>query len=64
MASSTLNGIEKQIEQLSREDQLRLLEHLSSRLRNDAVAKRASREAELAEMAADPQIQKELRELE
>jgi hypothetical protein len=64
MTSPTLAAIEKQIDQLSREEQLWLIEYLASRLRKNALAKRASWEADLAAMAADPAIQSELRRIE
>jgi hypothetical protein len=64
MVSATLTCIEKQIDQLSQEEQLWLIEHLAARLRKHAVAERAAWQADLAAMAADPQIQAELRQIE
>ncbi len=64
MASPTLTSIEKQLDQLSRDEQLWLIEYLAARLRKHAVAERAAWQADLAAMAADPQIQAELRQIE
>jgi hypothetical protein len=60
MASPTLTAIEKQIDQLSRKEQLWLIEHLASRLRKNALAERAAWEVDLAAMAADSEIQKQV----
>ncbi len=64
MATPALAVIEKQIDQLSREEQLWLIEHLAARLRKDVSSARSTWEADLAAMAADPEIQAELHKIE
>jgi len=64
MQSATLNQIEKAIDHLSREERLWLIEQLAHRLQEDAMKIDAvERDAfgnQLAKMAKDPEIQKEL----
>lgn len=60
---SVLNELEKNIRRLTLDEQLQLIERVSHRIRADVVAK-ADLDAELSEMAADPEIQKELREID
>lgn len=60
---SVLNELEKNISRLTLDEQLQLIERVSHRIRADVVAK-TDLDAELSEMAADPEIQKELREIE
>ena len=58
-----LTTIETQISQLSRDDQLFLIERLAHRMREESTAGEATRESELAAMAADPEIQREVRSI-
>ena len=60
MSSTELASIETRIAQLSRNDQLLLIERLAHRLRDSSRESEASRERDLAAMAADPEIQREL----
>ena len=62
MSSDALNEIEKRLDQLSADEQLRLMEQLGRRMRR--AARNGSREAALAEMAADPEVQRELKAIE
>jgi hypothetical protein len=64
MSSATMTEIEKRIDELSLDEQLRLLEHLASRVRHRASEKSNSMGSDLAAMAADPDIQRELRAIE
>jgi hypothetical protein len=64
MKSLSLRDIEKQIAQLSPDEQLLLIERLNHRLRNDAVTEQIAWERDLAAMAADPEIQSELRKID
>jgi hypothetical protein len=61
MKQTTIHSIRQQIEQLSTEDQLILIEQIAKQLRR--TRKRASgfRATDLAEMAADPDVQREIR---
>ena len=60
---SVLNELEKNISRLTLDEQLQLIERVSHRIRVDVIAK-TDLDAELSKMAADPEIQKELREIE
>jgi len=60
MALSPLKEIESQFARLPTESQLSLLERLVHQLRQNLETPNASWEAELAAMAADPQMQREL----
>ena len=60
---SVLNELEKNISRLTLDEQLQLIERVNHRIRADVVAK-TDLDAELSEMAADPEIQKELREID
>lgn len=62
MSISTLQQIEAEINQLSTNDQLLLMERLARRIRSRQAL--AVRESDLASMADDPAIQQELREIE
>ncbi len=62
MKSSMLQKIEQQLPLLSPDEQLRLLECLVQHLRKPA--QRADFAAEMAAMAADPEIQAEIRQIE
>jgi hypothetical protein len=62
MADSTLlAAIERQVHQLSHDEQLRLIERLVHNLRKGTPARPMPTEHDLAAMAADPAIQAELR---
>ncbi|MBI3823866.1 MAG: hypothetical protein HY289_14450 [Planctomycetes bacterium] len=62
MKSSALQTIEKELPQLSRQEQLWLIEHLTKDLRKQAPP--PNFEADLIEMSKDPQIQQEIRAIE
>ncbi len=64
MASGVLAELGLQIARLSSEEQLWLIEHLALRLRERAPAGREALERALAVMAADPEVQKEIRAIE
>jgi hypothetical protein len=63
MNETALAQIEKSIEALPTEDQLLLISHVADKLRKSAKDE-FEFEAQLAEMAADKQIQTELRNIE
>ena len=60
MHASVLSQIEEQITQLSVDEQLWLIERVAQRLRESMRTQRAF-EAQLVAMAADPDIQREIR---
>jgi hypothetical protein len=60
MAASPVNDIESQFARLPTATQLSLLERLVHHLRQSLGSAEKSWEADLAAMAADPQMQKEL----
>jgi hypothetical protein len=62
MNTTTLERIEADISQLSLSEQLLLMERLARRIRDRT--RRPSRADELAAMASDPDIQRELRQIE
>lgn len=64
MTSLDLVRIEAAIDQLPLSDQLSLIEHLARRIRERSQQAPDPRERELEEMANDPAIQRELREIE
>jgi hypothetical protein len=64
MSSPVLTEIEQRIDSLSLDEQMRLLEHLAQRIRQARQDNPAPAADELAEMAADPDIQRELREID
>ena len=65
MSISLLERIETDISQLAFPDQLWLLERLAQRIRRRALpAQPAAFEAQLAAMAQDPHMQRELRLIE
>jgi hypothetical protein len=64
MAVSPVNEIESQFAQLSTETQLILLERLVQQLRQTLEAPPQSWDAELCAMAADPQMQKEPKQID
>jgi len=63
MTSPNLVSNEAAIDQLPFSDQLRLIEHLAKRIRERSQHSPDKRGAELVEMASDPAIQRELREI-
>ena len=62
-ALSLLNELEENIRRLPLDDQLLLIERVSHRIRTD-ISDKMDIDAQLSKMAADPEIQKELREIE
>lgn len=58
-----LNELEENIRHLSLGDQLLLIERVSHRIRTD-ISGKTDIDAQLSKMAADPEIQKELQEIE
>jgi hypothetical protein len=64
MSAVALNEIERRLDELSLDEQLWLLERLASRVRRQFAAGNDADSADLAAMAADPDIQRELRALE
>ena len=60
---SLLNELEENIRRLPLDDQLLLIERVSYRIRND-ISVKMDIDAQLSKMAADPEIQKELQEIE
>ena len=62
MNFGVLSEIEAHIDELSVAEQLALLEYVAQRLRKNLGAK-SNLETDLALMAADPDIQRELREI-
>ena len=63
MNLSGLSQIERKISQLSREEQLRLIERIVHRLRK-SNKERVDLDSQLAAMAHDPEIQEEMRRIE
>ena len=62
-APSLLNELEENIRRLPLDDQLLLIERVSHWIRND-ISVKMDIDAQLSKMAADPEIQKELQEIE
>ncbi len=62
--SETVLELEASIRELSREEQLWLVERIIHALRESEMHERALWDADLDAMAADPAIQKEIREIE
>jgi hypothetical protein len=60
---SVLNELEKNISRLTLDEQLQLIERVIHRIRADVVAK-TDLDAELSKMAADPEIQSELKAID
>ncbi len=61
MTQDELTDFEQRFDQLSFDAKLRLLERLLRRLRRGAFADPVAFEREVQEMAADPDIERELR---
>jgi hypothetical protein len=64
MTAATLERIAADIDQLSLTDQLWLMERLAHRIRESALGTPPIDEHDLAAMAHDPDIQRELRQIE
>ena len=64
MATGPASNIEIQFARLSPEAQLGLLERLLHRVRLSLAGSQELWEAELADMAADPEMQRQLREID
>lgn len=64
MNSSGLSQIERKINQLSREEQLWLIERIVHRLRKSNIKERSNLDSQLAAMAHDPEIQEEMQRIE
>jgi hypothetical protein len=64
MRRAVLRDLEERIEKLTQEEQLWLIERLARKLRRSQPKRLAVRASDLAAMAADPQIQAELRKIE
>ena len=62
-ALSLLNELEENIRRLPLDDQLLLIERVSHRIRTD-ISDKMDIDAQLSKMAADPEIQKELQDIE
>jgi hypothetical protein len=62
--SALLGEIEERVRQLSREEQLWLIERLAKHLRADASTESSARAQALASMAAGQEVQRELRQIE
>ncbi len=60
---SLLIELEENISRLSLDEQLLLIERVSQRIRTNMPSK-TDMDAQLSEMAADPEIQRELQEIE
>jgi hypothetical protein len=63
MTTPTLERIEGDIAQLSLAEQLWLMERLAHRIRTRTLQRSIVQESELAEMARDPAIQRELQQI-
>lgn len=63
MNSSGLSQIEREISQLSREEQLRLIERIVHRLRK-SNKERVDLDSQLVSMAHDPEIREEMKRIE
>jgi hypothetical protein len=60
---SLVNDLEEKISRLTLDEQLQLIERVSHRIRVDITAN-TDIDAQLSKMAADPETQKEIREIE
>jgi len=60
MSTHTLERIEEDVEQLSLDEQLWLIEHLAHRIRQRTLAPLVVRESDLLAMTQDADIQREL----
>jgi hypothetical protein len=64
MNATRLEQLETEINALPLSDQLWLMERMARQIRGKAINGGIERESQIAAMAADPQIQQELREIE
>jgi hypothetical protein len=64
MNQLTLAQIEDSFTQLTTSEQLHLIERLVHRVHENTVKQREDADNQLAQMAADPDIERELREIE
>ena len=64
MSNTALERLEADISQLSLSDQLWLIERLAQRIRQRTLPDQPPLESQLAAMASDPDIQRELRQIE
>ena len=64
MNNPTLERIEADISQLPLSEQLLLMERLAHRIRQRALPPQPDFDSQLAAMASDPDIQRELRQIE
>jgi hypothetical protein len=64
MSNIALERLEADISQLSLSDQLWLIERLAQRIRQRTLPDQPTLESQLAAMASDPDIQRELRQIE
>ena len=64
MSNKALERLEADISQLSLSDQLWLIERLAQRTRQRTLPDQPTLESQLAAMASDPDIQRELRQIE
>ncbi len=63
MSMATLSDIENSITQLSLSEQLRLMEYLARRIRQQTTQRQSRIEDDLAAMANDPYIQNEIQQI-
>jgi hypothetical protein len=64
MNTAMLTEIEKHLDELSLDEQFWLLERLVQRLRSRSAVERKGWEEDLVAMAADPDIQREIRQID
>jgi hypothetical protein len=64
MTNATIERIEADIRQLPLADQLWLMERLAQHIRRSTIHTQPALEDQLATMANDPEIQRELRQIE
>ena len=64
MSNSILSRIEEDINQLSVQDQILLMEHLANRIRENTTQDVSTLHSQLELMANDPDIQRELKQIE
>ena len=64
MNLTTLSQVEQQINQLSKPEQLWLIERIIHRMRNQDQSDQGKMENRLYEMASDQEVQNELKEIE
>ena len=62
--SATLREIEERLPDLSYQERITLIERLAQTLRGESKESWEAWDAELEEMAADPEIQREIKEID